>query len=50
VHEPADSFPSRSVSVLLVRWELMTERLLSRARAGDELAFRELTDPLTSSS
>ena len=23
----------------------MTERLLSRARAGDELAFRELTDP-----
>jgi RNA polymerase sigma-70 factor (TIGR02960 family) len=25
--------------------ELMTERLLSRARAGDELAFRELTDP-----
>src|SRR6266536_6523034 len=25
--------------------ELMTERLLSRARAGDELAFRELSDP-----
>jgi RNA polymerase sigma-70 factor (TIGR02960 family) len=25
--------------------ELMTERLLVRARAGDELAFRELTDP-----
>ncbi len=24
----------------------MTERLLSRARAGDELAFRELTDPV----
>ena len=23
----------------------MTKRLLSRARAGDELAFRELTDP-----
>jgi RNA polymerase sigma-70 factor, ECF subfamily len=28
-----------------MRSELMTERLLSRARAGDELAFRELTDP-----
>jgi len=25
--------------------ELMTERLLSRARAGDQRAFRELTDP-----
>jgi RNA polymerase sigma-70 factor, ECF subfamily len=25
--------------------ELMSERLLSRARDGDELAFRELTDP-----
>jgi RNA polymerase sigma-70 factor (TIGR02960 family) len=28
-----------------MRSELTTERLLSRARAGDELAFRELTDP-----
>jgi RNA polymerase sigma factor (sigma-70 family) len=28
-----------------MRSELMAERLLSRARAGDELAFRELTDP-----
>jgi RNA polymerase sigma-70 factor (TIGR02960 family) len=28
-----------------MRLELMTERLLSRARDGDELAFRELTDP-----
>jgi RNA polymerase sigma-70 factor (TIGR02960 family) len=28
-----------------MRSELATERLLSRARAGDELAFRELTDP-----
>jgi RNA polymerase sigma-70 factor, ECF subfamily len=27
-----------------MRSELMSERLLSRARAGDELAFRELTD------
>jgi hypothetical protein len=45
VHEPADSFPSSSVSVLLMRSELMSEPLLSRARDGDELAFRELTDP-----
>jgi RNA polymerase sigma-70 factor (TIGR02960 family) len=29
-----------------MRSELMSERLLSRARDGDELAFRELTDPL----
>jgi RNA polymerase sigma-70 factor (ECF subfamily) len=28
-----------------MRSELMSERLLSRARDGDELAFRELTDP-----
>jgi RNA polymerase sigma-70 factor (TIGR02960 family) len=28
-----------------MRLELVTEQLLSRARAGDELAFRELTDP-----
>jgi RNA polymerase sigma-70 factor, ECF subfamily len=28
-----------------MRSELMSERLPSRARAGDELAFRELTDP-----
>jgi RNA polymerase sigma-70 factor (TIGR02960 family) len=28
-----------------MRLELMTEQLLSRARAGDELAFQELTDP-----
>jgi RNA polymerase sigma-70 factor (ECF subfamily) len=28
-----------------MRSELITERLLSSARAGDELAFRELTDP-----
>jgi RNA polymerase sigma factor (sigma-70 family) len=28
-----------------MRSELTTERLLSRVRAGDELAFRELTDP-----
>src|SRR5687768_17642251 len=28
-----------------MKLELMTERLLSRARVGDELAFRELTDP-----
>jgi RNA polymerase sigma-70 factor (TIGR02960 family) len=28
-----------------MRLELMTERLLSKARDGDELAFRELTDP-----
>jgi RNA polymerase sigma-70 factor (TIGR02960 family) len=33
------------VSVLVMRLELMTEQLLSRARAGDDLAFRELTDP-----
>src|SRR4029450_5858052 len=43
--EPADSFPSSSVSVLLMRSELMSVQLLSRARDGDELAFRELTDP-----
>jgi hypothetical protein len=40
-----DPFRSRSVSVLLMSLELMTERLLSRARDGDEPAFRELTDP-----
>jgi RNA polymerase sigma-70 factor (TIGR02960 family) len=40
-----DPFRSRSVSVLLMRLEPMTERLLSRARTGDELAFRELMDP-----
>jgi RNA polymerase sigma-70 factor (TIGR02960 family) len=28
-----------------MKLEVMTERLLSRARAGDEPAFRELTDP-----
>jgi DNA-directed RNA polymerase specialized sigma24 family protein len=28
-----------------MRSELMSERLLNRARDGDELAFRELTDP-----
>jgi RNA polymerase sigma-70 factor (TIGR02960 family) len=28
-----------------MKLEVMTERLLSRARAGDELAFQELTDP-----
>jgi RNA polymerase sigma-70 factor (TIGR02960 family) len=28
-----------------MRSELMTEQLLNRARTGDELAFRELTDP-----
>jgi RNA polymerase sigma-70 factor (TIGR02960 family) len=28
-----------------MRSELTSERLLSKARAGDELAFRELTDP-----
>jgi RNA polymerase sigma-70 factor (TIGR02960 family) len=28
-----------------MKLELMTEQLLSRARAGDELAFRELMDP-----
>jgi RNA polymerase sigma-70 factor (TIGR02960 family) len=28
-----------------MKLELMTEQLLSRARDGDELAFRELTDP-----
>src|SRR6266478_3362274 len=28
-----------------MRSEPMTERLLSSAQAGDELAFRELTDP-----
>jgi RNA polymerase sigma-70 factor (TIGR02960 family) len=44
-YEPADSFRSGSVSVLLMTSELMTERLLRRARAGDQLAFRDLTDP-----
>jgi hypothetical protein len=40
----ADPFRARSVSVLLMKLEPMTEQLLSRARGGDELAFRELTD------
>jgi RNA polymerase sigma-70 factor, ECF subfamily len=44
-HGAADSFRWRSVSILLMSLEPVTEQLLSRARAGDELAFRELTDP-----
>jgi hypothetical protein len=45
-HEPreqlSDEFAERTVSLALM-W--MTEATLTRARAGDEDAFRELTDP-----